>query len=148
MCAHSVGRIYLFFFFFSPVPPAQRTMATVNRYERCTHGVTAWNERQSREKERKKKHGDLNYRLPLSNDSVFKRPYDGGGTTRQPKINGQRSNQTSIHAARSRCVVAQRSPSKSSGGFSVPTTAEFIHFSFSAAAALVRVPVVRACLTK
>jgi len=49
--------------------------------------------------EREKKHRDLTYCLPLSNDSVFKRPYGGGGggcATRHLKINDERSNQTSI----------------------------------------------------
>lgn len=54
------------------------------------------------EEREKKKHRDLTYCLPLSNDSVFKRPYgDGGGggggcATRHLKINDERSNQTSI----------------------------------------------------
>jgi len=51
------------------------------------------------EKEREKKLCDLTYCLPLSNDSVFKRLYSGGGggcATRHLKINDERSNQTSI----------------------------------------------------
>lgn len=50
------------------------------------------------ERDREKKHCDLTYCLPLSNDSVFKRLYSGGGgcATRHLKINDERSNQTSI----------------------------------------------------
>jgi len=74
-------------------------MATLNRYKRPSAEEVEWTvdcrAGAGGKSEREKKHRDLTYCLPLSNDSVFKRPY-GGCATRHPKINDERSNQTSI----------------------------------------------------
>lgn len=52
------------------------TMATLNRRDRREAGSATVD---GGGKGEGWKHGDLTYRRPLSNDSVFKRPYGGGG---------------------------------------------------------------------
>lgn len=115
-CCRGIFFWFLFLFFY--FTEHTRTMATLNRYKR-----SSWSDGGGGRSEGKK-HCDLTYCLPLYETTVFlnDRIYGGSGSaaTRHLKINGRRSNQTSI-----------RCPGQIFGGSTAPVRIYLFSFSRS-----------------